>query len=353
MVTGGMGFIGTNFVRYLLETDSDLEHVVAYDLLTYAAHPMNAQELRESDERFVLVQGDVRAEKSVFDTIKKYNVDTVVHMAAESHVDRAIDNPSVFLTTNVNGTYSILQAARAAWRETAGSFSGKRFHFVSTDEVFGATDAESKELTTESSPYAPSNPYSASKASADHLCMAWFRTYGLPVTVSHCTNNYGPYQFPEKLIPLVVVRALEEKPLPVYGDGRNVRDWIHVRDHCSAIDTIMRKGVPGESYNVSVMNEQRNIDLVKTICRILDKLYPRSCGEKYEALITMVQDRPGHDRRYAIDSRKLTEKLGWRGAESFEAGLEKTIQWYMEHKEWIEVASASTKYNCERLGLSK
>lgn len=356
MVTGGMGFIGTNFVKYLLETDPDIEHIVAYDLLTYAAHPMNIRELEAcGDKRFILVQGDVRDEKKVLQAITKYNIDTVVHMAAESHVDRAIDDPSVFLTTNVNGTYSVLQAARTAWKKTPEGFFGKRFHSVSTDEVFGATDIESRELTTEDSPYSPNNPYSASKAAADHLCMAWFKTYGLPVTVSHCSNNYGPYQFPEKLIPLIVVRALEGKPLPVYGDGRNVRDWIHVRDHCSAISVILRKGVPGESYNIGVMNEQSNINLVKTICEILGRIQPRPGGEKYDALIMMVQDRPAHDRRYAIDPRKLERELGWKGSEgkTFEAGLEKTIRWYAEHKEWIKCASESSAYHCERLGLSK
>ena len=356
MVTGGMGFIGTNFVKYLLETDPEVERVVVYDLLTYAAHPMNVRELEAGDRRFTLVRGDVRDEGKVLETITRYEIDTVVHMAAESHVDRAIDDPSVFLTTNVNGTYSVLQAARTAWKAAPGGFAGKRFHSVSTDEVFGATEVESHELTAEGSPYSPNNPYSASKAAADHLCMAWFKTYGLPVTVSHCSNNYGPYQFPEKLIPLVVVRALEGRPLPVYGDGRNVRDWIHVRDHCSAISAILRRGVPGESYNIGVRNEQSNIRLVKTICGVLDRIQPRPGGEKYEALITLVQDRPGHDRRYAIDPRKIEEQLGWRGGggeegDEFEAGLERTIRWYIEHKEWIKCASESTEYRCERLGL--
>ena len=344
LITGGCGFIGSNLCHYMIERYPTLR-VICYDLLTYAANPASLAGLPA--DRFRLVVGDVRDEKLLRKVLVEEKVDTVVHLAAESHVDRSIDDPGVFLTTNVNGTFCVLQAARAAWRD---GFEGKRFHYVSTDEVFGAL-GPSDPLSNESSRYNPRNPYSASKAAADHLVRAWANTFQLPITISNCSNNYGPRQFPEKLIPLMVVRALRGDRLPIYGDGMQIRDWLYVDDHCSAIDVIIRRGKIGESYNVGAINEQHNLDIVRKICKILDEIHPAKDGQPYARLIQHIEDRPGHDRRYAIDSSKLMKELGWKPVYSFDQALLSTIQWYLRNQPWVE-SILSGSYNTERLGLT-
>ena len=345
LITGGCGFIGSNLCHYMVEHYPDLR-VVCYDLMTYAANPTSLDGLPA--DRFKLVVGDVRDEKFLRSVLAQEQVDTVVHLAAESHVDRSIDDPGRFLTTNVNGTFAVLQAARAVWGE---NFEGKRLHYVSTDEVFGALQPGDP-LSTETSRYDPRNPYSASKAAADHLVRAWSNTFHLPITISNCSNNYGPRQFPEKLIPLMIVRALRGDSLPIYGDGLQIRDWLYVDDHCSAIDAIIRRGRLGESYNVGAVNEQHNIDIVRLICATLDKLRPAKDGQPYAHLMKHITDRPGHDRRYAIDSTKLTNELGWKPAYSFDKAMLSTVQWYLDNPAWVE-SILSGKYNTERLGLSQ
>lgn len=344
LITGGCGFIGSNLCHYMVEHYPELR-VVCYDLLTYAANPASLEGLPA--DRFKLVVGDVRDEKALRRVLADEKVDTIVHLAAESHVDRSIDDPGVFLTTNVMGTYCVLQAARAVWGENT---EGKRLHYVGTDEVFGAL-APGAPLATETSRYDPRNPYSASKAASDHLVRAWHNTFQLPITLSNCSNNYGPRQFPEKLIPLMVVRALRGDPLPVFGDGKQIRDWLYVDDHCSAIDAIVRRGRLGESYNVGAINEQHNIDIVRLVCSLLDELRPAADGTKYERLIQHITDRPGHDRRYAIDSSKLTRELGWHPQHTFAQAMRSTVQWYLDNQAWVD-SILSGKYNTERLGLA-
>ncbi len=344
LVTGGAGFIGCNYVRYALANDPELR-VVNLDALTYAGHPANLRGVeRDAGGRYTFVHGDIRDAALVRTVFAEHGIDTVVHFAAESHVDRSIDGPLEFVDTNVRGTAVLLEAARAAWRDR----EHVRFHHVSTDEVFGSLGADG--LFSEDTPYDPSSPYSASKAGADHLVRAWHRTYRIPVTLSNCSNNYGPYQFPEKLIPLMVGNAVEGRPLPVYGDGGNVRDWLYVADHCAALDVVIRHGQPGRTYNVGGRCERRNIEVVELICDLVDELSPPADGIGRRRLISFVADRPGHDRRYAIDARRIEAELGWRPAHTFEEGLRETVLWYLANREWCDEVTRD-RYSGERLGL--
>jgi dTDP-glucose 4,6-dehydratase len=326
LVTGGCGFIGTNFVRFLLEKSGFGGRVINVDRLTYAANPRNLEDLPERfGKRYSFYRADICDDKALAEIFGSNRIDAVCHLAAESHVDRSIKSPRAFLETNVMGTFQLLEMARA--------HGVSRFHHVSTDEVYGSLGPGG--AFTESSPYRPNSPYAASKAASDHLVRAYHRTYGLEVTISNCSNNYGPYQFPEKLIPLMIIRGLNWESLPVYGDGRNVRDWIHVEDHCEAIWLILNQGRPGETYNVGAQAELENLALVNRICQILDKMAPPQGRKSRAELITFVEDRPGHDRRYAIDSSKIRRELGWRPKRTFEEGLEQTVQWYLDHPEWV------------------
>lgn len=331
LVTGGAGFIGGNFVLDWVAATG--ETVVNLDVLTYAGNLETLQSLQD-DSRHIFVRGDICDRALIDRLLAERRPRAIVHFAAESHVDRSIHGPGAFMRTNVEGTFTLLEAARAFWNTLEGDArTGFRFHHVSTDEVYGSLGADDPAFT-ETHPYEPNSPYSASKAASDHLVRAWFHTYGLPVTTSNCSNNYGPYHFPEKLIPLMIVNALAGKPLPIYGDGMNVRDWLYVTDHCSAIRAVLANGRVGETYNVGGWNEKPNIEIVKTICTLLDELKPDSAGS-YSRLITYVKDRPGHDRRYAIDARKIERELGWRPAETFESGIRKTVQWYLDHQDWV------------------
>jgi len=338
LVTGGAGFIGSNFVLDWL--DAKDEGVVNLDALTYAGNLRNLEPLAD-DSRHVFVHGDIGDRELVDRLLALHRPRAIVHFAAESHVDRSIHGPGDFMRTNVQGTFTLLEAARGYWAGLPDAErSGFRFHHVSTDEVYGSL-APGAPAFTESHPYEPNSPYSASKAASDHLVRAWHHTYGLPVVTTNCSNNYGPYHFPEKLIPLMIVNALSGKPLPVYGDGQQVRDWLYVKDHCSGIRAVLEGGRLGETYNIGGWNEQANIDIVHTICNLLDELQPDPAGP-YSRLITHVADRPGHDRRYAIDARKIERELGWRPAETFSSGIRKTVQWYLEHADWVaEVQSGS------------
>ena len=330
MVTGGCGFIGCNFIHYLLDEAGFEGRIINVDKLTYAGNPESLANLASRmGDRYVFVRADICDRAAMAGILDKYEVDAVAHFAAESHVDRSIVRPDDFIQTNIIGTYTLLQLARERMPKI------QLFHHVSTDEVFGTLGDTG--LFTEETAYAPNSPYSASKASSDHLVRAYHETYGLPVTMSNCSNNYGPYHFPEKLIPLMILNALEGKPLPVYGDGKNVRDWLYVRDHAVAIWLIMNKGVHGETYNVGGRNEMQNIAVVHIICDLLDELVGPLPGKaSRRELITYVKDRPGHDRRYAIDCSKMERELGWKPDESFETGIRKTVCWYLEHKDWVQ-----------------
>jgi dTDP-glucose 4,6-dehydratase len=338
LVTGGAGFIGSNFVLDWIAATG--EPVVNLDALTYAGNLRNLDSLR-GDDRHVFVHGDICDRALVDRLLAEHHPRALVHLAAESHVDRSIHGPGAFMRTNVEGTFSLLEAARAYWGGLTGAEKEDfRFHHVSTDEVYGSLAPDAPAFS-ESNPYEPNSPYSASKAASDHLVRAWHHTYGLPVVTTNCSNNYGPYHFPEKLIPLMIVNALAGKPLPVYGDGRQIRDWLYVGDHCSAIRRVLEAGRLGETYNIGGWNEQANIDIVHTVCALLDELKPDPAGP-YRRLITYVTDRPGHDRRYAIDARKIERELGWRPAETFATGIRKTVQWYLNHADWVaEVQSGS------------
>jgi len=331
LVTGGAGFIGSNFVLdWLSQSD---EPIVNLDALTYAGNLENLAGLR-GDARHRFVQGDICNRALVSELLGEHRPRALVHFAAESHVDRSIHGPGAFMRTNVEGTFSLLEAARSYWGELQGSErEGFRFHHVSTDEVYGSL-GPSDPAFTETHPYEPNSPYSASKAASDHLVRAWHHTYGLPVVTTNCSNNYGPFHFPEKLIPLMIVNALAGKPLPIYGDGLNVRDWLYVGDHASAIRAVLAQGRLGETYNIGGWNEKTNLEIVHTVCDLLDELRPDAAGS-YRRLITYVKDRPGHDRRYAIDARKIERELGWRPAETFETGIRKTVKWYLEHADWV------------------
>jgi len=347
LVTGGAGFIGSALIRMMLaETDAD---VVNVDKLTYAGNLESLPDA-EANPRYAFEQIDICDGAALRDTFERHTPDVVVHLAAESHVDRSIDGPGTFIETNVVGTFTVLQESLRHWRGLRGARRDAfRLLHVSTDEVYGSLGADG--LFHEDTPYAPNSPYSASKAASDHLVRAWHHTYGLPVVTTNCSNNYGPYQFPEKLIPLTIQNALAEKALPVYGRGENVRDWLFVGDHACALRTVIDRGAPGETYNVGGNCERRNIEVVRAICALLDELRPRRGGRPHAELITFVTDRPGHDARYAIDASKIARELGWRPSETFDTGLRKTVEWYLENREWaLRVQSGA--YRGERLGLA-
>lgn len=332
LVTGGAGFIGANFVLDWFAHSA--ETVINLDKLTYAGNLQNLASL-EGDARHVFVHGDIGDAALVARLLAEHKVRAVLNFAAESHVDRSIEGPGAFIQTNIVGTFNLLEAVRGYWNalpdEERAAF---RFLHVSTDEVYGSLAADAPAFT-EAHRYEPNSPYSASKAASDHLVRAYHHTYGLPVLTTNCSNNYGPYHFPEKLIPLVIHNALAGKPLPIYGDGQQIRDWLYVTDHCSAIRRVLEAGRLGETYNVGGWNEKANIEVVRTLCAILDELAPRADGQPYAAQMTFVKDRPGHDRRYAIDARKLERELGWRPLETFETGIRKTVQWYLDHQDWV------------------
>lgn len=346
LVTGGCGFIATNFIRFIFEETDFAGRVINMDALTYAANPLNLADIAERFQgRYYFVKGDIRDRATVEMTMDTFEVDAVCHFAAESHVDRSIVRPEDFIETNVIGTFNLLEAARSRAHRIS------HFHHVSTDEVFGSLGPEG--FFSEETPYRPNSPYAASKASSDHFVRAYHRTYGLPVTISNCSNNYGPYQFPEKLIPLMIINGLEGRPLPVYGDGRHVRDWLYVRDHCVAVWEIMQRGCPGETYNIGGRNEVENLEVVRKICALLDVMAPTLSGAgSREALITFVKDRPGHDRRYAIDCSKIERELGWKPEESFETGLRKTVRWYLEHQDWISQVTTGAYRDWIRLNYA-
>ncbi|MGR2767990.1 dTDP-glucose 4,6-dehydratase [Photobacterium ganghwense] len=348
LVTGGAGFIGSAVVRHIIENTSD--SVVNLDKLTYAGNLESLVSVGDH-ERYAFEQVDICNREELDRVFDEHKPDAVMHLAAESHVDRSIDGPAAFIETNIVGTYNLLEATRAYWNKLSDDAkSAFRFHHISTDEVYGDLEG-TDDLFTETTPYAPSSPYSASKASSDHLVRAWLRTYGLPTVVTNCSNNYGPYHFPEKLIPLMILNALDGKALPVYGDGMQIRDWLFVEDHARALYTVVTKGEIGETYNIGGHNEKANIDVVKTICGLLEELVPTKPEgvELYEDLITYVTDRPGHDVRYAIDATKIANELGWTPEETFESGIRKTVEWYLNNKIWwSRVLDGS--YSMERLG---
>lgn len=332
LVTGGAGFIGSNFVLDWLASSD--EPVINLDKLTYAGNLQNLETLKD-DKRHIFIQGDIGDHNLVLGLLREHNVRAVINFAAESHVDRSIDGPEEFIQTNVVGTFHLLEAVRDYWGGLAeNDKSTFRFLHVSTDEVYGSLEKNDPPFA-ETNRYEPNSPYSASKAASDHLVRAYHHTYGLPVLTTNCSNNYGPYHFPEKLIPLCIHNALTGKPLPIYGDGQQVRDWLYVKDHCSAIRRVLEAGKVGETYNVGGWNEKPNLDVVQTLCSILDDLKPRSDGRPYADQISYVKDRLGHDRRYAIDARRLERELGWRPAETFETGIKKTVQWYLDNQEWV------------------
>ena len=334
LVTGGAGFIGSNFIRFLLAANKGVK-VVNLDLLTYAGSLHNLENL-PGLERYEFIKGNICDKKLLSKILKKHSIDTVVHFAAESHVDRSILGPADFIETNLVGTFTLLEAARTFWSESDKlDFKTTRFHHVSTDEVYGSLKPDDPAFN-EGTPYAPNSPYSASKAGSDHLVRAYYHTYGLPIVTTNCSNNYGPFQFPEKLIPLIIFNALNLKNLPVYGDGAQVRDWLYVEDHCDGIYTALQKGRLGETYNIGGNSEMKNLDVVKIICGILDEVKARGDKKSYGDLITFVEDRPGHDRRYAMDISKINEELKWQPKETFETGLKKTIEWYLNHEKWIQ-----------------
>ena len=332
LVTGGAGFIGSNFVIDWLAQSN--ETVINLDALTYAGNRENLSSL-QGDQRHIFVHGDIGDLTLVGELLAKYQPRAIVNFAAESHVDRSIHGPGEFIQTNIVGTFNLLEAVRAYWSKLADNEkSNFRFLHVSTDEVYGSL-AKNDPAFSETNRYEPNSPYSASKAASDHLVRAYHHTYGLPVLTTNCSNNYGPYHFPEKLIPLMIVNALAGKPLPVYGDGQQIRDWLYVKDHCSAICRVLEIGKPGETYNVGGWNEKANIDIVHIVCDLLDELRPRDDGNSYREQITFVTDRPGHDRRYAIDARKIERELGWKPAETFDTGIRKTLQWYLDNQAWV------------------
>lgn len=333
LVTGGAGFIGSNFILGFLKATPYT--VINLDLLTYAGNPANLGSV-EGDLRYRFIHGDICQPERVGNLLRAERPRAIIHFAAESHVDRSIVSPEAFIRTNVHGTFNLLEQARSYWAALGeADRSAFRFLHVSTDEVYG-TLGPADPAFCETTAYAPNSPYAASKAGSDHLARAYFHTYGMPVLTTNCSNNYGPFQFPEKLIPLMVLNALEGKALPVYGDGKNVRDWLFVEDHCSAIRTVLEHGRPGETYNIGGNSERANIDVVTMICDFVDEVRPRPDGDSRRKLITYVQDRPGHDRRYAIDARKITRELGWKPSVDFEGGLRKTVRWYLENAEWID-----------------
>lgn len=348
LVTGGAGFIGSAVIRHIIQNTNN--QVLNIDKLTYAG---NLESLKEIDQHsnYEFKQIDICDTEQITAAIDAFQPHAIMHLAAESHVDRSIDGPAAFIQTNIVGTYTLLEAARKYWMGLdAEAQQNFRFHHISTDEVYGDLEGTT-DLFTETTSYAPSSPYSASKASSDHLVRAWHRTYGLPVIVTNCSNNYGPYHFPEKLIPLVILNALDAKPLPVYGNGQQIRDWLFVEDHARALYKVVTEGVVGETYNIGGHNEKQNIEVVKTICKILDELKPQANGQTYESLITFVKDRPGHDLRYAIDATKIGNELGWTPTETFETGIRKTVEWYLNNLDWCRRVQDGS-YQRERLGVN-
>ena len=348
LVTGGAGFIGSAVIRHIIQNINN--RVLNIDKLTYAG---NLESLKEIDQHsnYEFKQIDICDTEQITAAIDAFQPNAIMHLAAESHVDRSIDGPAAFIQTNIVGTYTLLEAARKYWMGLdAEAQQNFRFHHISTDEVYGDLEGTT-DLFTETTSYAPSSPYSASKASSDHLVRAWNRTYGLPVLVTNCSNNYGPYHFPEKLIPLVILNALDAKPLPVYGNGQQIRDWLFVEDHARALYKVVTEGVVGETYNIGGHNEKQNIEVVKTICKILDELKPQANGQAYESLITFVKDRPGHDLRYAIDATKIQNELGWTPTETFETGIRKTVEWYLNNLDWCHRVQDGS-YQRERLGVN-
>ena len=349
LITGGAGFIGSAVIRYIIQNTQN--KVLNIDKLTYAGNLESLAEIEQSS-RYHFNQIDICDAVALDRAIKDFQPDVVMHLAAESHVDRSIDGPAAFIQTNIVGTYTLLEAVRKYWLALdVDKQKGFRFHHISTDEVYGDLEGTT-DLFTEQTPYEPSSPYSASKASSDHLVRAWHRTYGLPTIVTNCSNNYGPYHFPEKLIPLVILNALEGKALPIYGNGQQVRDWLFVEDHARALYTVATQGQVGETYNIGGHNEKQNIEVVRTICQLLDELQPRSDQQSYASLITFVQDRPGHDHRYAIDASKIKNELGWVPQESFETGIRQTVEWYLGHLDWCRRVQDGS-YQRERLGVDQ
>ena len=349
LVTGGAGFIGSAVIRHIINDTDDI--VLNIDKLTYAG---NLESLKDIDQspRYEFQQIDICDKEALEQAFDSFKPNLVMNLAAESHVDRSIDGPAEFINTNIVGTYNLLEAARHYWQNLGEAEKSQfKFHHISTDEVYGDLEGTT-DLFTESTPYAPSSPYSASKASSDHLVRAWQRTYGLPTIITNCSNNYGPYHFPEKLIPLVILNALDGKPLPIYGKGDQIRDWLFVDDHARALYKVVTKGKVGETYNIGGHNEKQNIEVVKTICQILDELQPKVDAQAYESLIIFVKDRPGHDLRYAIDASKIANDLGWIPEESFETGIRKTIEWYLENLEWCRRVQDGS-YQRERLGTTE
>ena len=349
LITGGAGFIGSAVVRYIINNTGD--KVLNIDKLTYAG---NLESLKDIDQnpRYEFQQIDICDREALEQVFNSFQPNLVMHLAAESHVDRSIDGPAEFINTNIVGTYHLLEVARQYW-QNLDSISKQqfKFHHISTDEVYGDLEGTT-DLFTETTPYAPSSPYSASKASSDHLVRAWHRTYGLPILVTNCSNNYGPYHFPEKLIPLVILNALDGKALPIYGKGNQIRDWLFVEDHACALYKVVTEGKVGETYNIGGHNEKQNIEVVKTICQILDGLQPRADGIQYESLITFVKDRPGHDLRYAIDASKIASELNWIPTETFDSGIRKTVEWYLKNMKWCSHVQDGS-YQRERLGASE
>ncbi|EMH4217924.1 dTDP-glucose 4,6-dehydratase [Serratia sp. OLHL2] len=351
IVTGGAGFIGSAVARHIINDTAD--HILVLDSLTYAGNLESLAPIADSD-RYTFEQVDICDRQALDRVFAAFQPDAVMHLAAESHVDRSIDGPAAFIETNIVGTYTLLEAARQYWHALdAERKQAFRFHHISTDEVYGDLHG-TDDLFTETTPYAPSSPYSASKAASDHLVRAWLRTYGLPTVVTNCSNNYGPYHFPEKLIPLTILNALEGKPLPVYGNGAQVRDWLYVEDHARALYKVVTEGAVGETYNIGGHNERKNIEVVQTICALLDEMVPNKPGDiaHYADLITFVTDRPGHDMRYAIDAAKIDAELGWKPQETFESGIRKTVEWYLANETWWRRVKDGS-YAGERLGLTR
>jgi len=345
LVTGGLGFIGSNFIQHIFKSNKEFQ-IVNLDKVTYAANIENLIDLPNSFHKHI--KGDICNKETLYKLFKEFNFDYVVNFAAESHVDRSIDDPSQFINTNIIGTYSLLEVALNHFRQ--GNKKDFKFIHISTDEVYGSLGKN--DFFYENTPYDPSSPYSSSKASSDHLVRAWNKTYDLPAIITNCSNNYGPYQFPEKLIPLMIINCIGEKKLPVYGKGKNIRDWLYVTDHCNAICRVIEKGSIGQTYNIGGNNEIENIQIVHTICDILDNKIPRKSKKSYKELIKYVRDRPGHDFRYAINSDKIKKELGWAPKESFESGIDKTVNWYLKNSNWLKKIQKNT-YNQKRLGLGK